>query len=237
MLTTPNYTALLNEAILMLKSTKRIRYDAEIARDLDYSKGVVSNYISGKIPPSLKFMQTFFEYYKIPAEMQQSFISEIEPTAQPSNLIHAPHGKFPKKIGIGLQPVPFYDVDFAAGDIEMFDDANAIQPAYMMDIPEFSGCTAFRVFSNSMESLINSGSILFGTKVTRWNDHLEYGQVYGIVCQDKRRYLKYIRKAAGKDESHFLLRSENVEEFDDFLMPKNQIKSIWLIHGWMQRRT
>ena len=50
MLTTTNYTAILNEAILMLKSTKRIRYDAEIARDLDYSKGVVSNYKDGNIP-------------------------------------------------------------------------------------------------------------------------------------------------------------------------------------------
>lgn len=153
-----------------------------------------------------------------------------------SNIIHAPSGKFPKKIGLGSQPVPYFDVDFTAGDIEVYDDNHALQPAYMMDIPEFSGCTAFRVFSNSMERMIISGSILFGTKVNDWNDHLEYGQIYGIVCNDKRRYLKYIRKAPHKDETHFLLKSENVAEFDDFLMPKNKIKSIWLIHGWLNKR-
>ncbi len=32
-----------------------------------------------------------------------------------------------------------------------------------MDIPEFAGCTAFRTYNNSMERLIKSGDILFGT--------------------------------------------------------------------------
>jgi hypothetical protein len=45
-----------------------------------------------------------------------------------------------------------------------------------------------------MEGLIKSGSILFGTKVERWLEHLEYGQVYGIICDDGRKYLKYIKR-------------------------------------------
>lgn len=171
-------------------------------------------------------------------EINTTQISHVENTAHEpiTKYTHAPAGKFPKKIGLGSKPVPYFDVDFTAGDIEVYDDNQALQPAYMMDIPEFSGCTAFRVFSNSMERLIVSGSILFGTKVAEWTDHIEYGQIYGIVCNDKRRYLKYIRKAPSKDDTHFLLKSENVAEFDDFLMPKNKIKSIWLIHGWLNKR-
>lgn len=145
----------------------------------------------------------------------------------------APKGRFPKK-NVPGQVIPFYDVDFAAGDIEFYNGHSSIQAAYTMDIPEFSGCTAFRTYGDSMENLIKSGDILFGTKIEDWRGHLEYGQIYGIICNDKRRYLKYIRKA--EKETHFLLKSEN-KNYDDFLIPKNKIKSIWLIHGWMNKRT
>lgn len=132
--------------------------------------------------------------------------------------------------------IKFYDVDFAAGDVEFFDDMNHFTPAYTMDIPEFSGCTAFRAYNNSMEKLIFSGDILFATKEDDWNESLEYGQIYGIVCNNRRKYLKYIRKAQGKETTHFLLKSENSQEYDDFVLAKNKIKSIWLIHGWLKKR-
>lgn len=137
--------------------------------------------------------------------------------------------------GKSSELVPYYDVDFAAGgDILTFEDGR-ITPAYYMDVPEFSGCTAFRAYSDSMEKLIKSGSILFGTKIEAWLEHLEYGQIYGIVCTDGRRYLKYIRKAK-KHSSHFLLRSEN-KEYDDFDIPKKAIRNVWLVHGWLNKRT
>jgi hypothetical protein len=224
------------EKVELLKSLRIVKKDAEIADSTGFPRSAVSSYLSNRIKASKNFIEKFTDVYEM--YFDNKIIESVKSVITNQDLTHAPAGKFPKSIGMANKPVPvpFYDVDFAAGDIEMFDDANALQPAYMMDIPEFSGCTAFRVFSNSMERLIISGSILFGTKVSEWNDHLEFGQVYGIICQDKRRYLKYIRKAPGKDDTHFLLRSENVEEFDDFLMPKSKIKSIWLIHGWLQKR-
>ena len=135
-------------------------------------------------------------------------------------------------------PVRFYDVDFLAGTslIEFYDDSNMIEVAYEMDIPEFAGCTAFRAYSDSMEPLIKSGSILFGTKIDDWISHLEYGQIYGIVCNDGRRYLKYIRRHSDV-KTTFLLRSENSEMYDEFELPKTAIKNLWLINGWLNRRT
>lgn len=135
-------------------------------------------------------------------------------------------------------PVKFIDVDFLAGNtsIEFYDDNNMVEVAYEMDIPEFAGCTAFRAYSDSMEPLIKSGSILFGTKIEDWNDHLEFGQIYGVVCTNGRRYLKYIRKHPN-EMNKFILRSENIDKYDDFDLPKKSIKSIWLINGWLNKRT
>lgn len=150
-----------------------------------------------------------------------------------TNIVKAPKSRIEKRVGYGL--VKFYDVDFAAGDVEFYEDSNSILPAYEMDIPEFAGCTAFRTYGDSMEPAIKSGSILFGTRVEDWQSHLEYGQIYGIVCKDKRKYLKYIRKDKDSPKLNFLLRSEN-KEYDDFELPKDKIKSIWLIHGWINKR-
>lgn len=221
-----------SDDIKAFRKERKLSQD-DLAKTIGVTRELINKIETGKLPISRVNEMIFAKLF---SENISHEYTLNEPSPTYGTITKSPQGKFPKKVGIGFKPVPYFDVDFTAGDIEVYDDHNALQPAYMMDIPEFSGCTAFRVFSNSMERLIVSGSILFGTKVSDWMDHLEYGQIYGIVCNDKRRYLKYIRKAPQKDETHFLLKSENVEEFDDFLMPKSKIKSIWLIHGWLNKR-
>lgn len=131
--------------------------------------------------------------------------------------------------------VPFYNADFIAGKAEEYYEDGTIYPDYYMDVPEFAGCTAFKAYSDSMERLISSGSILFGTKLEDWRSHIEYGKIYGIVCTDGRKYLKYIRRAI--DSAHFfILKSEN-ESYDDMDMPIDKIKNIWLIDGWIVKNT
>lgn len=173
------------------------------------------------------------DYNKIKIAFADYFDTNVSREGLEKNLVKAPKGRLNKRVGEGL--VKFYDTDFAAGDIAFYEDNNTITPAYEMDIPEFAGCTAFRTYGDSMEPAIKSGSILFGTIVNDWQSHLEYGQIYGIVCTDKRKYLKYIRKDKENPKANFLLRSEN-KEYDDFEIPKVKIKSIWLIHGWINKR-
>jgi transcriptional regulator with XRE-family HTH domain len=129
--------------------------------------------------------------------------------------------------------IPYYDVDFVTVPEKNYDVAiNA--PQYHMDIPDFKGCVAFKAYTNSMDKKIKSGSILFAKKVD-WDRHLEYGEIYGIVCTDDRKYLKYVRKHPADPDNYLLLKSDN-DEFDDFELAKSEISSMWLIHGWLQKR-
>ncbi len=153
------------------------------------------------------------------------------------NIQYAPEGKFPKKAPDPNKPIDIFDVDFMAGNaIEMFEDATLTHPAYTMDIPQFNGCIGFRVGSESMEPKIKAGSIVFGQKLEMWFEHLEYGQIYGIVCHDGRKYLKYIKKDEKDEENYFLLVSEN-KHYDDFRIKKSLVSSVWLIHGWLIKTT
>lgn len=130
--------------------------------------------------------------------------------------------------------VPYYGVDFTAGNaVATFDDQTA-EPEYYMDVPDFRGCKAFRAYSDSMEPAIKSGSILFGTKLVDIR-LAEFGQVYGVILNDGRRMLKYLRRHPADPSNLFMLSSEN-KVYDDMDIPKEAVKSLWLIHGHLSKR-
>jgi len=131
--------------------------------------------------------------------------------------------------------VPFYPVDFIGGNIESVND-QTIKPDYYMLMPQFRGCVSFYSYNDSMEPLITSGMILFAKEIIDWKSHIEFGQIYGIVANDGRKYLKYIRRHKTKNETHFILKSENEECYDEFDFSHKEIRSIWLIHGWITQR-
>lgn len=66
----------LSQAVEFLKANRIIKRDVEIAERTGYSKGVVSNYLNGKIEVSEKFKKKFFEVYK--EELKQNNVSETK---------------------------------------------------------------------------------------------------------------------------------------------------------------
>lgn len=171
-----------------------------VAKDLDRSRQQLYQLFDTNqfTEETIKRVENYFQksfkelktYYNVNIDKWENIKNKNE--IGKGEITKAPQGRFPKKTKAG-ELIKFYDTDFAAGNIEFYDDHSSITPAYTMDVPEFAGCTAFRTYGDSMENLIKSGSILFGTKIEDWRSHLEYGQIYGIICTDKRRYLKYIR--------------------------------------------
>ena len=59
----PNLNQRFADAVTTLRAKGVIRYDSDIARDLGHSKGNISNYINGKLQPSEKFLEQFYNYY------------------------------------------------------------------------------------------------------------------------------------------------------------------------------
>lgn len=138
------------------------------------------------------------------------------------------------KTKVNNKLIPYYDVDIMAGMGILYEDSPNYKPSYHMEVPQFSGCSAFPVYADSMLPLIEPGSIIFCTHIINWDEVLEYGQVYAIQLNDNRRFIKYIRKS--KDDTKFLMRSANAE-YDDFEIPKKNISQIWLVEGWMRKKT
>ncbi|GAB1462212.1 helix-turn-helix domain-containing protein [Pedobacter sp.] len=207
--------------ILELRKSLKLTQE-QLAELIGVSKRTIVNYEKGEVIPQSK----------------SAILHRLK--NEKSDFIKKPQGELTKNIKQNIKRkeglIPFYNADFIAGNAELYYEDATIYPEYYLDVPEFSGCTAFRAFSDSMEKIIRSGSTLFGTNIYDWQSHLEYGQIYGITCKDGRRYLKYIRKDTESPKTHFVLRSEN-DNYDDFTLPKDKIKNIWLIEGWINKTT
>lgn len=155
--------------------------------------------------------------------------TEIE---QPSGIITKTNQYITKSKSL----IPFYNADFMAGKSEAYYEDGSSHPDYYMDVPEFYGCIAFRAFGDSMEPIIKSSSVLFGSKEDDdWMHSLDYGQIYGITMKNGRRYLKYVRKSIENPKTMFLLKSAN-PNYDDFEVRKDKVKNLWLIQGWIDKR-
>lgn len=257
------FTSRVLDALDTLKATNKVKSDRQFALDTDIGVTQLSLYRKGTREIPLKHLQTLVDKYQISKQYLQLGIGEMfsnENTTSGESVPHKAYNtgslntdlEFNNESNSNVMTptgiitnhrvnkrksdalIPFYNADFMAGTAEMYYEDATIYPEYYMDVPEFYGCTAFRAYSDSMETKIRSGNILFGMKVDDWRSHLEYGQIYGITCTDGRRYLKYIRKHT--DEQYFLLKSEN-ENYDDFTIPKSKINNIWLIEGWLDKRT
>lgn len=210
----------------------------DVATKIGITQSYLSKMLSGEKPITDSFKGGMNKYYhatikKIGFDWETIANEDEVSYLAKSKLIRNPLLKTVR--GHGNDPVKYYDKDFAAGSVVFYED-NVEKPAYEMKIPAFSGCIAFNVFGDSMEHLIKGGSIVFGRKLETWRRYLEFGQIYGIVMKDDQRFLKYIRKSLEDARHCFLLKSENAR-YDDFEIPKEDIHNIWLIEGWMLKRT
>lgn len=216
----------------------------EIADRLDISIKQYQNYEYKTIPPHEKLLKLneIFDYdfskiiyqEKVPREIDQANEEQPDYLTKRRNL---KNGTVELLKQLPYDPIINTDIDIAASepDIELYDDNNKSPEDYYY-IPEFSGCRAFNVYSDSMEPKIPKGCKIFAKKVEDWQEVLELGQIYAIGLHDGRRFIKVIKKSKEKGKDYFLLHSEN-SEYDDWDLPKEKIRSIWLIDGWMNKAT
>ncbi len=129
--------------------------------------------------------------------------------------------------------IPYFDFDYFDESTEDAGNAKSV-PLYYMKIPEFRGCIAFRIHSDSMTPLIPPGGIMFCKKLDDWKDVIEFGQIYLIRLKGDRKLLKHIYKHP--DNRLFVLKSANVD-LEEFTVSKSKIESIWLIEGWLYKKT
>lgn len=124
--------------------------------------------------------------------------------------------------------VPFYDVDFALGYDEMYNDTPNV-PTRFISIPGYEKADFWcRASGDSMKPIINNGDIIALKAVEDWQSFLPMNEVYAIMTTNDLRTVKVVRR--GSDEAHFTLHAYN-EEFEDQEIPKSAITKVFKVLG------
>lgn len=124
--------------------------------------------------------------------------------------------------------VPFYDVEFALGYDEMYNDTPNVPTKYI-SIPGYEKADFWcRASGDSMKPVINNGDIIALKTVNDWQSFLPMNEVYAIMTTNDLRTVKVVRR--GLDDAHFTLHAYN-EEFEDQEIPKSAITKVFKVLG------
>lgn len=128
----------------------------------------------------------------------------------------------------GEDAKPFYDVDFALGFSEMYNDSPNVPTKYI-SVPGYEKTDFWcRTSGDSMKPLISNGDIIALKQILDWNEFLPMNEVYAIMTTNDLRTVKIIRK--GSDDEHFTLHAIN-EEYEDQEIKKSTITKVFKVLG------
>lgn len=146
-----------------------------------------------------------------------------------SNKVSEPNSEYEKS----RKGVPFYDVDFTAGFLEV-ENNQSIQPNSYIDHPFFKGCDyVVRASGQSMAKVICHGDAIGLIKIENWTEFFPFGEIYAIVTKDGFRMIKII--TVGQFEDTYTLISKPTDSKKDEFPPqqikKDKILSIFKVQA------
>ena len=140
-------------------------------------------------------------------------IADIESTNTDKPVISKDSGK------------PYFNVDFAAGFVEMENDQTTI-PDYYIDFPPYNNCDCWcNAHGNSMYPTIASGDIVAMKRIEDFR-YLINGEIYAIVTRNGLRTIKRVR-----DNGETITLIPDNKEVSEQTIPKEILLQVYQIKG------
>ena len=136
------------------------------------------------------------------------------------------------------KPVPYFELDVSAGNIEMFSDTPEV-PTQSISIPGFDDCDmALPIFGNSMYPTFESGVIIMCKKL-KDKSIIQYGESYLIITSEQRM-VKRIQKGDRRDlvlavSDNESVNGEGIRKYESFEIPRDKILHLYIVKGSIRR--
>lgn len=131
--------------------------------------------------------------------------------------------------------IPYYNVDFICG-FDIITNDQTVNPEYYIDFKQYNNADYWiNASGDSMRPVIAPGDIIAIRQLpeSEWQNHILYGEIYAIVTTQNRT-IKKIRKSKLSDD-YIRLIPENLVEFDEQDIPKQDITHVFQVLGCMKR--
>lgn len=213
-------------------------------KEIGASKGVLSRALNKNTDIQSKWITKIVENYpQYNSEWLLTGKGEILKSNEPlypSHLVGKNESEDEKLLNIRPSPyytepkgVPYYDVDFTAGFLEVLNDQHT-QPDSYVSHPFFKNCDyVVRASGQSMAKVIKHGDAIGLIKIEDWMDFIPLGEIYAIVTTNNFRMVKIITKGETKDSFTLISKPTDAkkEEFPPQQIQKNKILSIFKVQA------
>lgn len=192
------------------------------------SKGVLSRAINNNSDVQSKWLMSLVENYPN-YNLDWLLMDKGNKYADEKSKVNEPNVPY----SISNLGVPYYDIDFTAGFLEI-ENNQQTKPDHYVTHPFFQGCDYIvRASGQSMAKIIKHGDAIGLVEIKNWNEFIPLGEIYAIVTKNHFRMIKIITK--GEDKSSFTLISKPMdgkkEEFPPQQIKKEQILSIFRVQA------
>ncbi|WP_442265887.1 S24 family peptidase [Tenacibaculum sp. ZS6-P6] len=203
------------DRIKVLADHENIKITA-LEKQIGASKGVLSRAFNNKTDIQSKWLTKIIENYphfdslwlltgKGEMLVKSDLVVDSEVVANNVFKLKTDHA-------IGKQSVPLYNVEAAAGLVELFQSHGDTQPVGTLNIPNLPKCDgAVFVTGDSMYPLLKSGDIVAYKQIYDFQSEIFWGEMYLIsveVAGEEFISVKYIQKSE-KGEDYIKLVSQN----------------------------
>lgn len=234
-----NITADVSLNIRELMSEKKISSEAEFARILGISRQSITKWKARNSYDVSKILEAFPDLSQIwlltgegpmLKEPDQGLTSEEEEDAPKVVAYDEETYESAKKLGIAL--IPEYNIIYHGGD------GVSPEPEYLVahwSIPNAPrGSYIITMAGNSMAPLLMSGAKLL-VKPYYYSSALDipFGDIFAIAVADEwnnvSTHIKVLRRHKSKEDTHWIARSINTEEYDDFEIEVGRVRALAIV--------
>lgn len=233
----------IKQIIKDLKSQKKIKSQADIARKIGISPQQFSEVLAGRNKMTPEFILNLCIETNISYEYITKGIAPIYDVDNKNELLK-------KIIFTNIQAeednhsiqsvdsgVPYYEnIDVAGSIVGMYNDYEKFPPTFFINYPHFNDCTAYLpVVGDSMYPKFASGEIIAVKRIFNL-DMIQWGEPYMIVGNGNTDNLRTIKLVFPHEETEkLILRASNPNFKGDTPIDKSDILEMYIVKGKITR--
>lgn len=226
------------ELIDYLKECGLISSYVELANMLGTNKASINDIKQGRKKLSIEIIRgMIFSYPQVNIDWlftgEGDMLKEDEPEFV--NNVHV-YKDIPKDKHPDFRLVPLINLDAVGGNMNDMTDIQQAVDGYIPFLEAKTDDICLPVSGRSMLPTFGAGSVVLAHPIQEWWLFLELGNIYVLDLNDGRRLIKEIRRSEENPKEYFRLVSHN-PEFDPVELPKNKIRSIWIVKAMYQKMT
>lgn len=217
------------EIISYLKKERIIYNESDLARQIEIGKSFLSDIKAGR---KVLSEQIVLKICKLEPSINKTWLLTGEgsmlqssPPASEPRIVATDEESYEAAKRQGVEMIPEYDVEFHGGDgiISLSEPIIA-----MWSVPGVPTDTyIIQIKGDSMAPLLKSGTRVAVRPRSLVSSALElpFGEIYAVAVYDEdgnnHTHIKYLRRHPdpAKENTHWIARSVNREEYDDFEIP------------------